>query len=144
MRPKKAAPQREESDIESLRELEQAPGGFDDLRLASAYSAMLDAQHDNGATDADLDDPFEAAASRGELSETIASELGAADALLRKIEAILPFTASLQLSKVTHSDLLYEFVSSSCGAESLDDLVELASESCSKASARIDELLSGD
>lgn len=145
MRSRNVAPKREESDIESLRELEQAPGGFDDLRLAAAYSAMLDARHDNNiSNNTELDDPFQAATSTGELDETIASDLSSADALLRKIEAILPFTESLRLSNVTHSDALYEFVSSSCGAESLDDLVELGSEACSRASARIDVLLDGD
>ena len=143
-RSRNVAPGREASGLAFLRELDPAPGGFADLRLAAAYSAMLDAKHGTVSADAGIDDfdgPFAAAAARGEIDEAVAGELGAVDALWRRLRAVLPFTPSRRLGEEKHTAALHRFVASSCGAESLDDLVGLANESCSRASACVDELL---
>ena len=144
LRSQNVAPGPEAGGLAFLRELDLAPGGFADLRLAAAYSAMLDAKHGTPPTDSDLDDfdgPFAAAASRGEIDEAVAGELGAVDALWRRLRAILPFTPSRRLGEEKHTAALHRFVAASCGAESLDYLVGLANESCSRASAHVDELL---
>ena len=75
------------------------------------------------------------------MDETLASELGSIDMLWWKLETVLPFTASQRLSEDWQSPKLHQFVASSCGSESLDDLVHLAKESCAQATLHIDVLL---
>ena len=141
MRSEKAAPMGEASGFTSLNELATAFGGFADMRLAVAYAAMLDTQHDADSTNDELENPFAAAASREELGEAIAVELGEVDALWRKLSAVMSFVVSRELHDEPPGSALQQFVASACGTESVDDLVVLANQSRAKASKRIDELL---
>ena len=124
--------------------LGKAPGGFADLRLMAASAAMLDARDGVATEDAGNGaDAFAAAASRGALDAEAASELGDAFSLWQSLAAILPFTQSRRRSGDTRSTAEEAFAATACGADSLALLAEVAEESRSKASARIDELLGG-
>ena len=126
-----------------LHALEQAPGGFADLRLMVAFAAMLDARDGIATADdaAIARDPFAAAASRGALDADAANDLEHAYSLWQSLAAILPFTASRVRSGDSRSTAEKSFVAAACGVESLAQLAGLAEESRSKASDRIDELL---